>query len=66
MGLKEDAAKIFRELFGDVVAKQVENFDDPEKYPEDFLEECESFLAQLIGAEMAKKKMQLLSKRYLK
>ncbi len=66
MDLKEDAAKIFRELFGDVVAKQVENFDNSKKYPKDFLDECVAFMGEMIGMSSAEKLFSPLYKKYVK
>lgn len=66
MGLGNEMKKIFEELLGPDVAKQLDNFDDPEKYPEDFIEECTHFMAELIGAESAEEKLGALSKKYLK
>jgi len=66
MGLKEEAKSIFESLFGSEIAKQLDSFDNPEKYPQDFLEECTTFLGKFIGDDAAKKKMDPLSRKYLK
>jgi len=66
MRLNEEARKIFLDLFGPEVAKQLDNFDDPQKYPEDFLNECTYFLAKLIGEKSAKKKLLPLYEKYAK
>lgn len=66
MGLYEDARKIFLDLFGFEVADQLKNFEDPNKYPKEFLEECTYFLSKLMGEELAKEKMKPLYKKYLK
>jgi hypothetical protein len=66
MGLKGDAKAIFEGLFGSEIAKRLDDFDNPEKYPKDFLEECTNFLGELIGEQAAKKKIEPLRKRYLK
>ena len=66
MGLKEDAKRIVSEIFGSEVAEQLNAFDDPKKYPKDFLEECVYFLGRLIGEEEAKKKFMPLYRKYVK
>lgn len=66
MGLKEDAKVIFESLFGSGIAKQLDSFDNPEKYPQDFLEECTTFLGKFIGEAAAKKKLEPLAKKYVK
>ncbi|MBU4452555.1 MAG: hypothetical protein ABIF85_01520 [Nanoarchaeota archaeon] len=66
MALKEDAKKIIEEIGGELVAKQVYLFDDPRKYPADFLEECTHFLGDIIGQESAEKKFGPLYKKYMK
>ncbi|MEM5812697.1 MAG: hypothetical protein QW286_03190 [Candidatus Aenigmatarchaeota archaeon] len=66
MSLKEEVRKIFQELFGPELAKEVDKFDDPELYPNDFLEECEYFLEKLIGKEAARKRTGPLYKKYIK
>jgi len=66
MGLREDAKKIILDLLGEEVAKQLDNFENPEKYPKDFLNECIYFLSKLIGEETAKAKFQPLYKKYIK
>jgi hypothetical protein len=66
MGLKEDSKAIFESLFGSEIAKQLDNFDSPDKYPKDFLEECTTFLGKFIGEGAAKKKLEPLAKKYLK
>jgi hypothetical protein len=64
MGLKEDAKSIFESLFGSEIARQLDSFDNPEKYPQDFLEECTTFLGELLGEEAARKKLEPLAKKY--
>lgn len=66
MTLKEDAKAIFDKLLGSVASEQLNNFDDPEKYPKDFLDECTDFLSKFIGEEAAKKKLEPLYKKYIK
>lgn len=66
MGLKEEAKTIFESLFGSEIAKQLDSFDSPEKYPQDFLEECTTFLGKFIGDEAARKKLEPLTKKYIK
>jgi hypothetical protein len=64
MGIKEDAKAIFESLFGSDIAKQLDSFDNPDKYPKDFLEECTTFLAKFVGEEAARKKLEPLAKKY--
>lgn len=66
MTLKDEVASILKNLLGPGIAKQLDNFDDPAKYPNDFLDECTYFLGQFIGDEAAKKKMEPLYKKYIK
>lgn len=66
MGLKEDAKKIVLDILGDEVAKQIDNFEDPEKYPKDFLDECKFFIAKLMGEEAAETKFKPLYEKYIK
>jgi hypothetical protein len=63
--LRDEARRVFSELFGPEVAKQVDNFDKPEEYPKEFLDECTFFLGKLIGDDAAKKKFEPLRKKYL-
>jgi hypothetical protein len=64
LGLREDAKKLFEELLGPQVASQLDNFDDPKRYPNDFLDECEHFLSELIGKDAAEKKINALREKY--
>ena len=64
--LKNDARELFLGLFGTEATKQIDNFEDPIKYPKDFLDECNFFMAKMIGEYAAKRKMQPLYRRYLK
>lgn len=64
MNLYDDAKRIFVQLLGPNVAKEIDNFDDPKKYPKDFLDECTYFLSKLIGEEAAKKNFSPLYKKY--
>ncbi len=66
MGLQEDAEKIISELVGPEVAKQINDFEDPKKYPEEFLNECIYFLSRLIGENAAKAQFLPLYKKYFK
>ncbi len=66
MVLKEEAKSIFERLFGPEVARQLDDFDDPEKYPKDFLEECVYFLGKFIGEGTAKKILEPLYRKYSK
>jgi hypothetical protein len=64
MTLREEVKKVFTELFGPEVAKQVDRFDKPEDYPKDFLDECVFFLGKFIGDNAAKRKFEPLYKKY--
>lgn len=66
MSLKDDAKAIFQNLLGPEISKQIDNFDNPEKYPRDFLEECVDFLGKFIGKNAAEKKFEPLYKKYSK
>ncbi len=66
MTLKEEAKELLNRLLGSVVSEQVDGFDDPEKYPKDFLDECGDFLGKFIGQDAAKKKLEPLYKKYIK
>ena len=66
MGLLEEAKEILADAFGNEVADQLDNFDDPNKYPKDFIEECVFFLAKIAGQEVADKKFAPLMKKYTK
>ena len=62
--MREDFRSIFQGLFGSDVAKQVDGFDNPDKYPTEFMEECTDFLGKLIGRDAAMKKLEPLYKKY--
>jgi len=64
MTLKEEAKAVFKKLLGSEIAKQLDNFDDPDKYPKDFLDECVYFLGRFIGEGAAKKRLEPLYRRY--
>lgn len=66
MTLKEEAKAILNKLLGSIVSEQVDTFDDPEKYPNDFLDECTDFLGRFIGQNAARKKLEPLYKKYVK
>jgi hypothetical protein len=66
MTLKEDAKQIFISFFGAELAMQLDNFEDPRKYPKDFLDECTHFLGNLIGMGNAKIKLENLYVKYAK
>ncbi len=66
MGLLEEAKRIVNEGFGQVVADQLNIFEDPEKDPDEFLKECIYFIGKLIGDEAAEKKFQPLTEKYAK
>ncbi|MEM5778321.1 MAG: hypothetical protein QXD43_02035 [Candidatus Aenigmatarchaeota archaeon] len=64
--IKSEAKKIFLRLFGPEIAKQVDNFEDPNKYPKEFLNDCTYFLTKLIGEESAKENLMPLYKKIAK
>jgi len=64
MSVKEDVKALFGNLLGAEVAKQLDGFDDPDKYPKDFLDECIDFLSKFIGEDAAKKKLDAIVKKY--
>ena len=66
MGLQEDVKKLFLELLGPEVAKVIDTFEDPKKYPKDFLEECQFFLEKILGKEVAEAKIQPIYEKYFK
>jgi len=66
MSLKDDAKKLLEEILGPGTANIVNSFDDPKKYPKDFLDECVYFLGTLIGPDNARKKFEYLYKKYIK
>lgn len=64
MGLKEDVLAGIAEVLGKESAEQiVKNFDDPKKYPKDFLDEYLYFMQRLIG-DAVEKKVSPLYKKY--
>ncbi|MFH0978169.1 MAG: hypothetical protein V1837_02595 [Candidatus Woesearchaeota archaeon] len=64
MKLKEEAAQIVLKTFGSEVAHQLDTFEDPNKYPVDFLDQCVYFLGKLVGEETSKKKFLPLYKKF--
>ena len=66
MKLKEEANKIFTELLGPSIARQLDCFDDAEKYPQDFLNQCRNFMAQMIGESAAEERLAPLFRKYAK
>jgi hypothetical protein len=63
--LKDDVKEIFTNLFGPEVAKQVDEFEKPDMYPKDFLDQSVYFLGKFIGEDSARKKLEPLYKKYL-
>lgn len=64
MGLKEDVLAGIGEVLGDASAEHViKTFDDPKKYPKDFLDAYLRFMQNLIGSE-AQRKVEPLYKKY--
>ena len=66
MTLKEESRDIIKKSLGKEIAKQIDSFDDPEKYPGDFINQCIYFLGSLIGEENAKKEFSPIVNKYLK
>ena len=65
MSLKEDVLAGISEILGADSAKQViGNFDDPKKYPKDFLDEYRFFMQKLIGYDAAQRKVYPVYKKY--
>lgn len=52
------------EAFGPEVANQLDGFDNPEKYPNEFLDECVDFIGKLMGSDAAKRKFAPLIRKY--
>lgn len=66
MTLEAEAKTIIEKMFGKQVAEQIKNFDDPKKYPKDFIDQCVYFTGKLVGVENARKKFEQLYKKYAK
>jgi len=66
MGLLEDAERIVEADFGSNVAAQLSTFDNPDKFPKDFLDDCVFFIGLLIGEDAAKRKFAPLYAKYVK
>lgn len=65
MGLKEDVLAGIAEVLGTDCAEQViGTFDDPKKYPKDFLDEYLFFMQKLIGDAAAERKIIPMYKAY--
>lgn len=64
MGMKEEAKKIICDAFGKEIAAQLDVFEDPKKYPVEFLEQCVCFLENLIGTQAARSKFEPLYLKY--
>ena len=64
MTLKDEVKDIFSSLFGPEIAKQVDNFEKPDIYPKDFLDQSAYFLGKFIGEDTARKKLEPLYKKY--
>jgi len=65
-GLYGETKKIFLNIFGPEVAKQLDNFQDPKKYPKDFLDQSKFFLSRLMGDQVAEIKLKSLYEKYIK
>ena len=66
MGLKEDAMRTIISIFGKEAAKQIASFENPDKYPKDFLDECVYFMSDLMGSEATKIVFGPLYRKYIK
>lgn len=65
MGLKEDVLAGIAEVLGaDSAGQVVGTFDDPKKYPKDFLDEYLFFMQKLIGDGAAERKAIPLYRKY--
>lgn len=65
MGLKDDAKAVISEMLGSTVAAQVDSFEDPKKYPKEFIEECIFFLGRMMGDDIARKKFEPIMRKYI-
>ncbi len=66
MAIKEEVEALFKQLLGPSMAGCLDVFENPDKYPKDFLDECADFLGKFIGADSAKKKLEPLYRKYAK
>lgn len=66
MSLYDDAKKIILELFGPKFLSVLDTFEDPKKYPEEFLNEFRYFLEMIIGKEATEEKVKPLYEKYTK
>lgn len=64
--LKRDIKELFLKIFGPRVAKVVDEFDDPKRYPEEFTKECFFFLSKLMGKEKALNLLLPILKKHFK
>jgi len=64
--LYNETKNIFLNIFGPEVAKQLDNFQDPKKYPKDFLDQSKFFLSKLMGDQVAEIKLKSLYEKYIK
>lgn len=64
--VRREVKDIFIKLFGAEIAKVVDTFDDPKRYPKEFMEECIYFLEKLIGRERALELLLPIFKKHFK
>ncbi|MEM7825872.1 MAG: hypothetical protein QW412_03380 [Candidatus Aenigmatarchaeota archaeon] len=64
MSLYEDAKRIILDLFGPKFLNVLDSFEDPKKYPMEFLEELKYFLEKAIGKEAAEEYVKPLYEKY--
>ena len=66
MSLYIDVEKMFRLFIGEDSALVLKGFGNPEQYPEDFMENCNFFLAKIIGKDEADEVLNPVFKKYVK
>ncbi len=66
MSIRNDVRQVILKLAGPKAASIVDTdaFDNPQKYPEDFLNEAAYFLSRLVGERAAERKLEPLYKKY--
>lgn len=63
MGLKEDAKRVVADVIGPVTAEKVDLL--PDEDPEVFLDTVKNMIAQVLGEDLAKIKLQELYREHL-
>ena len=67
MGIVEEARKIIYDTFGEFSAKKVDAFAEEinsKRRPKEFLDRCKSFVAAMLGEEIAMSKFSRLYEKY--